>query len=369
MEKKRQKEIIRAQKSLWDEKNLNKILKTGRYDVWFTMINDIPRSEVYWIRYTIMCPKSDKKYDGTIPIEQFIDALDGARASLWFGYFNSNNSEKNFMARKVFPLSKAKGSREIPDDKYCVFKIEENEIFLDGMHGSFEISTKSLRRKISWDLKFDHFMDPFFPIPGIAKILRITTTLLNISHPNLRISGTITIDDETKTLESVPGEQTHTYGLEYADKKIWLHCNAFKEDPEAWLEFGYKMGKGTLGFYDGSRLYGLNKISTMKKFNIVDYDVDKLKFNFSDKSIKIDCEVNVDRDMLLGVVYKGPNGTTGYCYNSETADIKFHIVILNKDRTILSDKTYTCDKNLAWETHWLNPIEGLKLLDWADEII
>jgi hypothetical protein len=364
LEKKLKHNIIKAHKSLWDRGKIKKIAKKGRYDVWFTLINDVERGEAYWIRYTILCPKTTFLLDEAKSLDENIDAMKGSRGTLWFGFFKEGAPSENFMVKKVYPLSIVEVSKELAGDDYLFVKINGSKLTLTGMQGEFEVSSG---KKVAWNLNFSHFVEPFFPIPGIAKTIGVTTTFVNCTHPNFRLNGTITVDGKAKEINNAPTNQMHTYGLEYVDEKIWLHCHLFKDEPEAWLEFGYKDGLGLLGFYDGKEFYSLNNVFAMKKFKIAEKGPDKLTLSIKYRKVEIRCIVKVPKEALIGLTYVGPNGTTGYCYNAEIADMNVYFTKKDSNGKIIEEKEFICEKSLSWETHWLEPIEGLRLLGWDDE--
>ncbi len=366
MKKKLEKKIIKSHYSLWNRNNIKKITKKGRYDVWFTLINDIERGEAYWIRYTLLCPKTTYIPDESKSLDENIDAMKGGRCTLWFGYFKAGNSADNFMVKKIYPLSQVEVSQSLAGSNYSFIKIGDSELTLKYLKGNFETQSG---KKVAWDLQLSHYVDPFFPIPIIGKILGITTTIVNSTHPKLFISGSITVDEQKKEIFNVPSNQMHTYGLEYVDEKIWMHCHSFKDDPEAWFEFGYKDGKGTLGFFDGTQLYSLNKLSSMKNFKISDSGPEKLTMSIEHKGVEITCKVDVPRESLIGLTYRGPNDTVGYCYNCELANLTLTLTLKDSEGKTTMEKDFRCEQSLSWETHWLKPIEGLKLLDWDDEFI
>ena len=89
------KAIIKANKSNWNKSTTQKVAKKGLYDVWYIIIDDIPRRESYWIRYSLLVPKGDISSNS----DADIDSLNGG-AALWFGYFNANKPSENYMIKK-----------------------------------------------------------------------------------------------------------------------------------------------------------------------------------------------------------------------------------------------------------------------------
>ena len=321
MEDKLQKAIFLANKSKWNKKRAEKITKEGLYEVWYTMVDDIEREEAYWIRYTMLCPKTDIKRGNGQDIDEFINSL-GGDSMLWVGFFNAKDPSKNFIAKHWFLLSEVEGSKETEDYRYLVAKIKDAVIYNDSLKGGFETHSG---RKISWDLKFSNFKEPYITTPDIAKTLGFTNTLAKASHPNMRISGNITINGDSKDLDNVPGIQYHTYGDGYAIPWEWFSCHTFKNAPDAYLDLGYKIDKGTLEFFDGEKRITswnekiMNKFKVMKKIKR-EKSLTSLSFNLDLKDIAFQGEITVPKEDLLAVEYRGPQGNVFFCYNSELAD-------------------------------------------------
>ena len=258
--------MINANESIWNKKKVNKIKKSGLYEVWYTMVNDHERDESYWIRYTLLCPKTPVKKLKSQGLENFLDSL-GGDGMLWLGYYNVKDPSKNYLIKKAFPLSSVEGSK---DDS--VIKIQDAEIKIEGMKGGFE--TKG-GKKVSWDLSFSHFMDPLIVTPDIVKKLKLSNTVVRAAHPNIRISGKVILNGDAKEIKDASGIQYHTFGDGYLDPWSWLSCHTFKEAPDGYLDFGIKITRGaaTGEFFDGKESITwwnaskLKKLKLMKKHN------------------------------------------------------------------------------------------------------
>jgi hypothetical protein len=59
------------------------------------------------------------------------------------------------------------------------------------------------------------------------------------------VSGTVTVDGETLTLDGWPGMTGHNWGAEHAERWIWLHGTLFGGEPDAWLDLA--VGRVRLG--------------------------------------------------------------------------------------------------------------------------
>lgn len=364
------KAIYKANKSVWSKEGVNKVTKKGLYEAFYTMVDDIGKGEAYWIRYTMLCPKTDQKKSKEQDLDKFIDSLNGG-GSLWIGFFSDKNPSQNFMIKKHYPLSSVEGSN-ISGAKHSVIKINEHELTIEGLKGNIETKKGKIA---SWDLSFSHFMEPYIITPNIAKTLGVTNTLAKAAHPNLRISGTITIDGNSKDFNEVPGIQYHTLGDGYKIPWEWAGCHTIKGLPDAYFDFGSKLeiGKATVEFFDGKKRISKWNDSLIKKLKLMkqikfDRSPTGLTFSVEFEDMEMSGEVSVPKEKLLGVEYLGPLGNKFYCYNSELADTKLVVKIKNlEDGSIIEEKEFTSEKSTSFETIYREPQEGIKYLPWEDQ--
>jgi acyl-CoA-binding protein len=54
--------------------------------------------------------------------------------------------------------------------------------------------------------------------------------------PLLALSGTVTVGDTTMTLDGWPGMLGHNWGVQHAERWIWLHGVAFEDAPEEFVD-------------------------------------------------------------------------------------------------------------------------------------
>ncbi len=359
------KEVISAGQSVWNKNKGSKITKKGLYEVWYTMVSDHEREEGYWIRYTLLCPKSTTKKQEGQRLNDYLDSL-GGDGMLWLGYFNVKEPSKNYIIKKGFPLSTVEGSKN-----ESIIKIQDAEITLDGMKGGFE--TKE-GKKVSWDLSFSHFMEPLIVTPDIAKKLNISNTVVKSTHPNLRISGNITLDGTSKNIKDAAGIQYHTYGDGYFDPWSWLNCHTFKNAPDAYLDFGKKIigGAATAEFFDGNESVTwwnaklLKKLKLMKKFQF-ERTITSISFKVEFKGTALEAEISSPKNAIIAVEYSGPQGNNFYCYNSEVGDCKLKITKKDEEGNLIEEKEYNAEKSVCFESVFDSPQEGIKYLPWDKE--
>jgi len=365
MDKKLRKAILKANKSVWAKENAKKVTKKGLYEVWYTMVDDLEREEAYWIRYTLMCPKTGRKPEEGQSLEEFIDSL-GGDGMLWMGYFNNKDPSQNEMVKTSFHLSSVKGT-----EGNNIAQIDDSTVSLEGIKGGFETSTG---RKISWDLHFSQFQDPYITTPNIAKTLGITNTLAKAAHPNIRISGEITRDGQTTHLKEVPGIQYHTLGDGYKVPWEWASAHTFENAPRGYLDFGAKkqIGKATVELYDGQKRLAIWNDKILKKLKLakqVEFtkSLTGIEFALEYKNLSMEGRISVPSEKLLGVEYVGPLGNSFYCYNSELADCTVEITYRDEEGQPKDKKKFIAQSSVSFETIYDTPQESVPYLPWDKE--
>jgi hypothetical protein len=362
-EQKIRQSIFEANDSVWSLSTLDKHIKTGLYEVWYIILNDIEREEAYWIRYTLMCPQTPEISKKVNVTPEEIDSLGGG-AMLWFGFFSVKNPATNFIIKKSFSITQLKETTE-----EFIVQIADAELTLDGAKGAFK-SQKG--KEVKWNLKFSKLMEVYISVPVIAYKMKLSNTLLIGSNPNIQISGSISIDGIQKVINPSPGIQYHTFGDGYKVPWEWLSIHTIKGRSNAFLDIGYKINKGSIGFYDGITEYflwnqkPLKKLAMMKKINRTK-NVTEFKFTVDHDGIIIRGEITVPKEKLLGIEYKGPQGNSFYCYNSEVASAEIHLLKMDRQGNIITEQTYEATESVAFETVYDTPQEGIPYLPWTQE--
>ncbi|MBD3350360.1 MAG: hypothetical protein GF364_02635 [Candidatus Lokiarchaeota archaeon] len=365
MEKSIRKSIIKHGKSNWQKNKLKKIAKSGLYEVWYTIIDDIKNQQAFWIRYTLLVPREKVKIDKDKTMEENIDALKGGGADLWFAYFDAKAPNSNFIIKKRYPLSNVEGSINMKDNTFRIIKIEESEIFIDKMHGNFKTASGI---DVAWDLEFSHFQEAYVSVPGWSKTLGINPTLLRGLHSNMRISGKIKFKGKAVQLSETPGIQYHTFGDRYANPWVWASAHTFKENEDIWLDLGYKkdIEKASMGFFDGKTEFLKNKVHLMKKIKCVSSPT-KASAEVEGKNVKVSAKFTVPKESLLGIEYLGPRGNRLYCYNSEVASCVLTYAYKQEDGSFGQEREIHAEDSVAFETLYKEPLPELDYLPWDAE--
>lgn len=337
----------KSHKSIFSEKSIGSIKKSGLYEVWFTMLNKIETGESFWIRYTLLIPKQTNRN------------LQG-NGLLWFGYTNQNKPQENFMIKKFYPIEEVHETTS-----NYIIKIADSLLTISSLDGAFQTESG---KNVFWDLELSEFMDPYISTPYLAKRLRITDTLNYATHPNVRIDGIIRIDNTEVRINKSPGIQYHTFGEAYTTPWEWISAHTFSGKPSAYLDLGYKVDKGIVEIFDGSRSLTswnsnvISKLRMSKKIQRI-YTETQLKFSLHTKSVDLTGNISCEKENLLGVEYLGPKGGRFYCYNTALANLeaKFHSKNHEFNESITG--------SVAFETVYTEPINGIPYLPWEAEYI
>ncbi len=70
-------------------------------------------------------------------------------------------------------------------------------------------------------------------------------TKLESPRPAVAVSGRVTVDARTITLDGWPGMVGHNWGAQHAERWIWLHGTLFEDRPDDWLDLA--LGRVRIG--------------------------------------------------------------------------------------------------------------------------
>ncbi|HME52558.1 MAG TPA: hypothetical protein VKM55_10095 [Candidatus Lokiarchaeia archaeon] len=346
--------LISASASKWRPRYARMLGRRGFYEVWFLLINDLSKKQSYWIRYTLLISGSN---------DAKADAVNVGEALVWFGFFDQETPSKNFIIKQSHPLSVAKPSGALDREHFNIVAIGESELLLDMAKGT--IKTPSQEKTASWNIHFTNFARPYHHVPRIAAMLQLTTTV-PVSQPNLRATGEIRVNGDARRIEDVPATQTHIIGKNYADEWAWAHCNAFDTARGEYFEMISRKDRATLGFFDGKKRYYFNKLSSMRHIT-KEWNLTGITFAAISRDHEIHGNIEVPKEALLGVEYKGPREERMYCYNSEVAYGKIILRIKANDDIPWEEHEFVSSGAFAFETTMLKPVEGMKYLPWDRE--
>jgi hypothetical protein len=187
----------------------------------------------------------------------------------------------------------------------------------------------------SWSLRWR----PGRSYDPVAPLLRpFASTVFSLPNGDTAISGQIGLGGRTLSLDGARGAQAHLWGTKHAVAWAWARCGDFRTaegDPvdDSFVDgvsarvrrFGRELPPvtpvvGRIGGEDFRSTSAARIVANRSSFGL-----DRWRFEAVDGQRKLIGEVDADRSLLAGVVYRDPDGEQAYCYNSEVASIRLHV--------------------------------------------
>lgn len=83
---------------------------------------------------------------------------------------------------------------------------------------------------VGWELSYADRAEAFRHLPyDFLYRAPLPRTKVLSPHPDVRFSGSVTVNDETMVLDEWPGMIGHNWGAEHAERWIWLQANDFRD--------------------------------------------------------------------------------------------------------------------------------------------
>ena len=244
----------------------------------------------FWIRYTVRKPAND-------------DVL----ASVWFTHFRPDGVRA---AKVTVPVGAQPPVGTTVDGV--------GDVDFTGARGAID--------GVSWNLTFT---DGAAPMTHLRRhwmyVSPIPKTKSTSPHPDVTVSGTVTVDGETFTLHRWHGMLGHNWGSEHALRWVWLRGAGFAEDPTAWLDVvigRIKVGPVTLPWFANGLLYvdGVrHRVGGAFRLPSVDEQRDGAAIRLAAPGLRLEAEVRAPLDRSVGWEYADPSGETHQVRNCSTA--------------------------------------------------
>lgn len=173
----------------------------GGYESFYVRAVDPERARSVWLRHTVL------QSPGGPPI-----------GSAWLTVFDADRSA---------PLAyKASESDPAPDGW---LRVGDSVFGPGGVHGA--------AGPAEWDLDWESREPPLRHLPkSFMYTAPLPKTKLESPHPAVSVSGRVTLNNTTITLDGWPGMVGHNWGAQHADRWIWLHGMLFEDRPDDWLD-------------------------------------------------------------------------------------------------------------------------------------
>jgi hypothetical protein len=323
--------------------------KPGHYEVYYLTFTDPATGVGLWIRYTMVAP---------LP-----QTGDPATCSLWLCAMDPADPSRNGGVKSSLPVGLLSARRE-------PFRLEVGEAWLDdgGMVGAIEHEG----RRYAWDLHWRPRLPAYGHVHPVLRAARIANTILFLPHPDVEVSGTVTLAERPIEVSKARGGQAHLWGSKHASRWAWAHCNDFAGHEGAFLDgvsvfvprFGREIGPSTpvVGRFLDEDFVATTPIAVMRAPST--FGLSSWHFESVAGKRKIVCEVDAPRQSLVGVTYDDPDGDLAYCYNSEASSMRvsvFDKAWPGRFPWMLRD-TLESDGRAHFEYGQREPVPGIELL-------
>jgi hypothetical protein len=191
-------------------------------------------------------------------------------------------------------------------------------------------------RRVAWDLALASDGVPLvhFPHPWMYEG-KFPSTKIVSPHPDLRATGSITVNGERWEVDRWPGLLGHNWAPRHTPLYAWGHCNVWEEDAGADLLFEGSSAKVKLGPV-------LSPLATLLcvRWRGVRYDLNttfdlltnhgeitprRWRFEGEDRHIALRGEMWATTDDFVGLFYENPDGPPTHCLNSKLAHARLEI--------------------------------------------
>jgi hypothetical protein len=174
----------------------------GGYESFYVRAVDPDRARSVWLRHTVL-----QAPDGP-PI-----------GSTWLTIFDAEQ-----------PAPSAYKASESDPTTDGWLRVGDSVFGPTGVHGA--------AGPAEWDLDWTGGHEP--PLRHLPRSFMYSAPLpktkLESPRPAVAVSGRVTLNNTTITLDGWPGMVGHNWGAQHAERWIWLHGTLFEDRPDAWLD-------------------------------------------------------------------------------------------------------------------------------------
>lgn len=281
------------------------------YEVWFLTLNHRASRRGFWFRYTVESPTSPPNAKPS--------------AALWAAVFNRESPDRNFGLRREYTID------QLSSDGQADFSVRIGEASLKLSSAAGGITHGG--HTIEWDLSYTPCLTTYHHVS--RALIHLTRPSSFVCSPNLdtRFTGRISIDGEDIVLEDEPGCQSHLWGRKHVDEWVWVHANAFENNPGTVFE-----GLAARPRRAGRKLPPVQSLylrhrgeeHRFTRLRLAEQWHRKLGmgyWSFSAMNSRVYIEGAAQcrlRDMLQAE-YVDPDGESLFCINSEVANLRIRL--------------------------------------------
>ena len=315
-------------------------LSAGHYESFYLKASHPTEPVSVWIRYTV------HKRPGAAP-----------RGSLWFTLFD-RDADGPWAVKTTTPDVGAGVDHHI--------HVGESRFEPGRAIGS----ASAEGREASWTLVFGCAEEPFRHLPRdfLYKAPLPRTKLLS-PYPDARFSGSVEAGGRTVALDGWRGMVGHNWGVQHAERWIWLHGAGFDGDESAWFDGALgriKIGSWTTPWVangvlslDGVR-HRLGGLGATRRTEVAEAPTGAT-FTLPGKDVTVQGRVGAERKDFVGWVYADPDGSEHNTVNCAAADMA-----LTVSRPAQPPLTLRLDGGAAYELGMREKDHGTPIQPFSD---
>lgn len=314
----------------------------GHYEVYYLSATDPGSGLGLWIRYTLHAPVHG-------PTE----------CALWFMAMDRNGLR---VARKAtYPIAELRAE----SDPFRI-TLAGADLSDRGMAGGFD--------DVAWELSWVPSLPAAEHVHPLLTRAKVAKTELVLAHPDLEVTGTVSVEGRTITLDGARGGQAHLWGSKHAARWAWVHANDLRgpdgeRRPDTYLDavsvfvprLGRELGPSTpvVGRFGGEDFRATDPIRVVRTAST--FGPTSWRLDARDGARRLVAEVDAPRETLVGVGYRDPDGDAAYCYNSEVASLRLFVWHRTRGSGWTLRDTLTADGTAHFEYAQRAPVAGAPL--------
>ncbi|RJO72434.1 MAG: hypothetical protein C4523_03200 [Myxococcales bacterium] len=281
------------------------------YEVWYLTVVHRATGTAFWLRSTLLKPKSPEPEQA---------------GGLWFARFDPHNPARTFAAVRHF-------SAEDIAFEPGRFSVRVGPSSL--REGAYTGDLSQNGHTASWDLQWTPNAETVGLIPELVRKARINKAEVCAPNVHIALYGKIVVDGEKYVFDGDPAGQAHHWGRHYPVEWIWGHCNAFAGRPDAWLEAlsvkqfewrGQSLPVTLLQLKTESLRFGVDSPLQLLSSR-AEYERGVWRFAASDVEHRVEAMFTAPAERFVVQPYTSPHNQAYWCHNSCLADLSVRLSI------------------------------------------
>ncbi|NMC71926.1 MAG: hypothetical protein GYA57_17965 [Myxococcales bacterium] len=313
----------RDNRTVWDGR------REGWYEVYYLKLNHRASGTAAWIRYTLLVPLPHRG----VPV-----------AELWAIAFDARDPSRNLALKRSRPLDPTAIRRD-------PFAFAVGDARLE--HSSARGALEGPAGRLQWDLAWNPPYETFRPFPYDAMYRwPLPKTKWLVPNQDVAFRGVLTWNDRVLECTGEPGQQSHLWGTQHADRWVWGHANLWADGADASFEcLTSRLRFGPVPTPDLTLLL-LRLDGRWRRLNAlwraplhrVRIDPPNYLFEAAGDGLRLRGIASARLADLVGVEYTDPDGSHLWCYNTKVADLSLEVRDeRGRQRTLRADRTFALE--------------------------